>query len=176
MLVVKKIYTLTKNNNPYPMPLIHLTTFIEAPVERVFDLSRNIELHKESMKLHKEEAVAGTRFGLIGKNETVTWKAKHFFKTRILRIRITDMEKPSLFVDEQAQGSFKAMKHEHYFKPCENGTIMIDLFQYESAYGTFGKWFNSLYLTRYLKKLLQQRNKVIKEYAESNKWRRLLEK
>ena len=66
------------------MPLIHLTTFIEAPVERVFDLSRNIQLHKESMKDHKEEAVAGTRFGLIGKNETVTWKAKHFFKTRIL--------------------------------------------------------------------------------------------
>ena len=158
------------------MPVIHLTTFIEAPVERVFDLSRNIELHKESMKLHKEEAVAGTRFGLIGKDETVTWKAKHFFKTRVLRVRVTDMQKPSQFVDEQAQGSFKAMKHEHYFKACENGTIMIDLFQYESQYGTIGKWFNSLCLTRYLRKLLQQRNKVIKEYAESNKWRRVLEK
>jgi ligand-binding SRPBCC domain-containing protein len=158
------------------MPLIHLTTFIEAPVERVFDLSRNIELHKESMKHHKEEAVAGTRFGLIEKEETVTWKARHFFKTRVLRIRITEMEKPRRFIDEQSQGSFKEMKHEHYFKPCENGTIMIDLFHYECPYGAIGKWFNSLYLTRYLKKLLKQRNKVIKEYAESNKWRRLLEK
>ncbi len=158
------------------MPLIHLTTFIEAPVERVFDLSRNIELHKESMKKHQEEAVAGTRFGLIGKEETVTWKARHFFKTRILRIRITEMEKPLRFIDEQSQGDFRAMKHEHYFKPCDNGTIMIDLFHYESPYGTIGKWFNSLCLTRYLKKLIQQRNKVIKEYAESNKWRRLLEK
>ena len=40
------------------MPNIHLTTFIAAPVERVFDLSRNIDLHKESMTKHKEEAVA----------------------------------------------------------------------------------------------------------------------
>jgi len=158
------------------MPLIHLTTFIEAPVERVFDLSRNIELHKESMKQHKEEAVAGTRFGLIGKDETVTWKAKHLFKTRVLRIRITDMQKPLKFVDEQADGSFKNMKHEHHFKSCENGTIMIDLFHFESPYGTIGRLLNSFYLTRYLKSLLQRRNKVIKEYAESNKWRRLLEK
>jgi ligand-binding SRPBCC domain-containing protein len=157
------------------MPLIHLTTFIKAPVERVFDLSRNVELHKESMKQHKEEAVAGTRFGLIGKNETVTWKARHFFKTRILRIKITDMQQPLRFVDEQAQGSFKIMKHEHHFKSCENGTIMIDLFHFESPYGTIGKLLNSFYLTRYLKHLLQQRNKIIKEYAESNKWKRLLE-
>lgn len=158
------------------MPQIHLTTFIEAPVERVFDLSRSIQLHKESMKRHKEEAVAGTRFGLIEKDETVTWKARHLFKTRILRTRIIDMQKPSLFIDEQSKGSFKEMKHEHYFKPCENGTIMIDLFRFESPYGTIGKWFNSFYFTRYLKKLLQQRNKTIKEYAESNKWKRLLEK
>ena len=158
------------------MPLIHLTTFIEAPVERVFDLSRNIQLHKESMKKYKEEAVAGTRFGLIEKNETVTWKARHFFKTRILRVSITEMQKPLRFIDEQSQGSFKAMKHEHHFKACDNGTIMIDLFEFESPYGTLGKWLNSIYLTRYLKHLLQHRNKAIKEYAETNKWRRLLEK
>jgi ligand-binding SRPBCC domain-containing protein len=158
------------------MPLIHLTTFIQAPIERVFDLSRNIDLHKESMRQHREEAVAGTRFGLIGKDETVTWRAKHFFKTRVLRIRVTEMQQPVRFVDEQTDGSFKLMKHEHYFKPCDNGTIMIDLFRFESPYGAAGKLLNSFYLSRYLKSLLQQRNKTIKEYAEGNKWRRLLEK
>jgi len=158
------------------MPIIHVTTFIQAPVERVFDLSRNVQLHKESMKHHKEEAVAGTRFGLIEKDETVTWKAKHFFKTRILRIRITEMQKPMRFVDEQAQGAFKEMKHEHFFKPCENGTIMIDLFHFESPYGAIGKWLNTFYLTQYIKKLIRHRNKTIKEYAESNKWKVLLER
>jgi ligand-binding SRPBCC domain-containing protein len=158
------------------MPLIHLTTFIKAPVERVFDLSRNIQLHKETMRQHNEEAVAGTRFGLIEKDESVTWKAKHFFKTRILRVQVTEMKKPVQFIDEQAQGDFKKMKHEHHFKPCENGTIMIDLFHFESPYGPIGKWLNAFYLKRYIKHLLQQRNTVIKEYAEGNKWKLLLEK
>ena len=67
------------------MPTIHLTTFIAAPVDRVFDLSRNIDLHKRPMADFNEEAVAGTRFGLIEKGETVTWKAKHLFKNRILK-------------------------------------------------------------------------------------------
>jgi ligand-binding SRPBCC domain-containing protein len=158
------------------MPNIHLTTFIAAPVDRVFDLSRNIDLHKESMTKHKEEAVAGTRFGLIEKDETVTWKAKHLFKTRILRTKITEMVKPMVFVDEQAKGDFKMLKHEHHFKPCENGTIMIDVIHFETPYGAMGRWFNALYLTRYIKKLIEQRNQTIKEFAETDKWKKLLNK
>lgn len=156
------------------MPTIHLTTFIKAPAQVVFDLSRHIGLHKESMSAHKEEAVAGTRFGLVEKEDTVTWRAKHFFKNRLLRVKITEMKKPEMFTDEQAQGDFKMMKHEHYFKPCENGTILIDLFHYESNYGMVGSWFNRLYFTRYLSRLLEKRNNTIKEYAESDKWKKLL--
>ena len=158
------------------MPTIHLTTFIAAPVERVFDLSRSIEVHKKSMHKHKEQAVAGTTFGLIDKDDTVTWKAKHLLKTRIMRVKVTQLQKPDHFTDEQSQGDFKMMKHEHHFKPCDNGTIMIDIFNFEAPYGKIGKWFNKLYFTRYMKKLLEQRNIVIKEYAETDKWKPLLRK
>jgi len=157
------------------MPTIHLTTFIAAPVHIVFDLSRHVGLHKESMSAYNEEAVAGTRAGLIEKDDTVTWKAKHFFKERLLRVKISEMKKNELFVDEQVEGDFKLMKHEHYFKPCENGTILINLFHFESPYGVLGQWFNSLYLTRYIRQLLEQRNKAIREYAESGKWKKFLE-
>lgn len=156
------------------MPTIHLTTFIAAPVATVFDLSRHIGLHKESMSAYQEEAVAGTRFGLIENEETVTWQAKHLFKKRLLRVKITGMIKPEQFTSEQLEGDFKMMKHEHHFKPCDNGTIMIDLFHFESPYGIIGQWFNSLYLTNYMKRMLEQRNKLIKEYAESDKWKKLL--
>lgn len=128
------------------------------------------------MSHYKEEAVAGTRMGLIEKEETVTWRAKHFFKNRLLRVKITEMEKPLMFTDEQVQGDFKMMKHEHHFKPCENGTLLIDLFHFETPYGIIGKWFNSLFLTNYLKKLLEQRNRAIREVAESDRWERLLVK
>lgn len=158
------------------MPTIHLTTFIAAPADRVFDLSRSIELHKQSMNNHKEEAVAGTRFGLIEKDETVTWRARHLFKNRILRSRISEMKKTDMFIDEQVEGDFKAMRHEHYFKPCDNGTIMIDLLQFESPYGLMGRMFNRVFLTGYIKSLLEKRNATIKEFAETDKWKKLLVK
>lgn len=142
----------------------------------VFDLSRHIGLHKESMARFNEEAVAGTRFGLIEKDETVTWKARHFFRNRLLRVRITEMKKPDMFVDEQAQGDFRMMKHEHYFKSCDNGTIVIDLFHFESPYGLIGRWFNNFFLTRYIRRLIEQRNDTIKSYAENGGWKKLLRK
>lgn len=158
------------------MPTIHLTTFIAAPADRVFDLSRSIELHKQSMSSFSEEAVAGIRFGLIEKDETVTWRARHLFKNRLLRTRISEMKKADMFVDEQVEGDFRQLRHEHYFKPCDNGTIMIDLLQFESPYGMLGRVFNRLYLTRYLRILLEKRNQAIKEFAESDKWQKLLHK
>lgn len=77
-------------------------------------------------------------------------------------------------VNEQAEGDFKMMKHERYFKTCENGTILIDLFHFESPYGMLGKWFNDLYLTKYFKKLLEAHNRMIKEAAENGRWKKLL--
>ena len=158
------------------MPTLHLTTFIAAPAERVFDLSRSIDLHRESMSRYKEEAVSGVRFGLIEKEETVTWKARHFFKNRLLNVKITEMKKKEMFTDEQIEGDFKTLRHEHYFKPCDNGTIMIDIMNFEAPYGMVGRMLNTLYLTKYMRRLLEQRNKVIKEYAEGENWRQLLQK
>ena len=109
------------------MSIIHLTTFIAAPIERVFDLSRSISLHTISTSTTNEKAIAGTLSGLINKDETVTWEAKHLFKTRRFTSRITDMSKPLYFTDEMTSGDFKSFKHEHHFKATDNGSIMIDL-------------------------------------------------
>ncbi len=156
------------------MPLIHLTTFIAAPVERVFDLSRSIDLHRKSMAHTNEEAVAGTVSGLIKQDETVTWKAKHLGKIRVMKVKIISMLAPKSFTDEMVSGDFKQMKHEHHFMPIQNGTLMIDLFSFESPYGALGKMVNALFLQRYLRKLLERRNLSIKEFAETDKWKFLL--
>jgi ligand-binding SRPBCC domain-containing protein len=157
------------------MPTIHLTTFIAAPVERVFNLSRSIELHKKAMTHTGEQAVAGTTMGLIGLHETVTWKAKHLYKTRNMKVKVTAMEQPFSFTDEMVEGAFKSMKHEHHFKPIENGTLAIDIFSFETPYGAIGKMINTFYLRRYMEQLLELRNKVIREYAESDKWKFILQ-
>jgi ligand-binding SRPBCC domain-containing protein len=156
------------------MPTIHLTTFIAAPVEIVFDLSRNISLHKISMQQTGEEAVNGVTSGLIKKDETVTWKAKHLFKTRFFTSKIIEMTPFEKFTDKMVKGDFLSFQHEHFFKPVDNGTIVIDIINFETPYGFLGNLVNQFYLNTYLEKLIIQRNNVVKQYAESDKWRALL--
>lgn len=156
------------------MPFIHLTTFIAAPQERVFDLSRSVDLHKASMKKHEEKIVDGTMSGLMNLNDTVTWTAKHLFRQRRLKIKITKFQRPEYFVDEQVEGDFKMLKHEHFFKAAQNGTIMIDQFHFETPYSFIGKLINKMYLENYMTKLLNQRNQMIKEVAEGKLWNQYL--
>jgi len=153
---------------------IHLTTFIKAPVERVFDLSRSINLHKISVSHTDEVAIAGVITGLINENESVTWQAKHLFKKRRFTSKITLMEKPVQFIDEMIQGDFKRFKHEHHFKTINNGTLMIDMVEFETPYGVLGYLVNKIYLKNYLQKLLIKRNDVIKDYAETQKYKAIL--
>src|SRR5947209_7388211 len=108
------------------MPLICLKTFIDAPVEVVFDLSRSVDLHKASMKRHNEEIIDGVKKGLMNEGDTVTWKAKHFFKSRTLTIKLTKLVAPSFFEDKMITGDFKLMRHIHSFDEQNSGTLMID--------------------------------------------------
>lgn len=140
----------------------------------MFDLSRSVDLHKASMIKHEEKIVDGTISGLMNLNDTVTWTAKHLFRQRRLKIKITKLQKPDFFIDEQEEGDFKLMKHEHYFKPAQNGTIMIDQLHFETPYGFFGKFINAIYLEKYMAKLLNERNQMIKEIAEGNLWTQYL--
>lgn len=156
------------------MPVIHLTTFIKAPRQRVFDLSRSITMHAVSMKHTNEKAIKGVISGLINLNETVTWQAKLLFKQRVMEVIITEMKPFENFTDEMVKGDFKSMKHEHHFKEIENGTIMIDLFSFKTPYGWWGKVANFIFLKQYLQKLLETRNAAIKLYAESNQWKHVL--
>lgn len=150
------------------MPVIQLKTSIYAPVERVFDLSRDISLHAVSMQHTNEKAVAGKTKGLIEEGETVTWQARHLFKTRTLTTKITLMKPYTLFIDEMIAGDFKSMKHEHHFEYRNQITFMKDVFYFESPFGVFGKLANNIFLTNYMKRLLILRNNIIKEYAEQN--------
>jgi ligand-binding SRPBCC domain-containing protein len=158
----------------FKLTRIHLTSFINAPVERVFDLSRSINLHMISTSATGEKAIAGTISGLINESETVTWEAKHLFKKRYFTSKITQMKKPDMFIDEMQKGDFKSFHHEHHFKQVDNGTIMIDIINFEVPYGLFGKIADKIFLRSYLERFLVKRNEVIKEYAESQKWKAIL--
>ena len=54
------------------------------------------------------------------------------------------------------KGDFKSFHHEHHFKATENGTIMIDLLNFETPYGIIGKIANRLFLTAYIAKVIDK--------------------
>ena len=153
------------------MPVIHLTTIISAEIEICFDLSRSIDLHQISTSQTNEKAIAGRIKGLINLNETVTWEATHFGLKQQLTSKITAFNKPYHFRDEQVKGAFKYFIHDHNFEVVEKKVFMKDRFEFESPFGLFGQLFNALILNAYMRKLLITRNKIIKEFAETEKWR-----
>lgn len=156
------------------MPEIKLTTIIKAPIKRCFDLARSIDLHQHTSAKTNEEVIAGVRSGLINKGETVTWKAKHFGITQTLTSEISEMNSPFMFEDVMVEGAFKSIRHQHLFEEESGKTIMKDVFIFESPFGIYGRLFNFLVLTNYMKRFLQERNQMIKEVAESEAWKKYL--
>ncbi len=156
------------------MHKIELNTTIHAPIERCFDLARSIDLHKISFKDSNEEAVGGVTTGLIGPDQKVLWQATHLGVRQTLEIKITNYARPFYFTDEMVSGAFDTMIHDHFFYDLGVDTVMVDYFYFESPYGILGSAVDLIFLKRYLKKLLIQRNEIIREYAESDKWKEVL--
>lgn len=149
------------------MPTLLLNTPINATPEICYKLSLNVDLHKISTSKTGEHILDGVTHGIMGLGDSVTWKARHFGIWQTLTTKITLAKPYSLFVDEMTQGAFKSMKHEHYFESTDNGTLMKDIFSFESPYGLAGKLFNLLILEKYMRSFLAERNQIIKEVAES---------
>ncbi|MEX6625976.1 SRPBCC family protein [Tenacibaculum salmonis] len=156
------------------MPVIKIETIINAPLEIVFDLSRSIDLHKISAEKTKEEAISGKTSGLINIGETVTWKAKHFGVYQKLTVKITEFDFPNYFSDEMVEGIFSSFTHKHEFKNINGNTLMTDYFNYKSPFGFLGRIIDEIFLKKYMENFLLDRNQVIKEFSETNKWKLVL--
>jgi ligand-binding SRPBCC domain-containing protein len=156
------------------MSRIEIITHIRAAREIVFDLSLSVDLHKRSTEHTHEEIVGGVSIGLMGLNETVTWRAKHLGFFQQFTTKITALDKPCLFVDEMQRGAFKSFRHAHHFEEKDGLTRMVDVLEFESPFGILGKVVNKVFLKNYLGKFLEKRNRMIQFYAESDRWKEVL--
>jgi len=163
------------SGNSLTMLHIKLRTKINADISIVFDLSRSIDLHKISTAHTNEEAIAGKTSGLIEFGETVTWKAKHFRISQQLTSKITAFERPHYFVDEMVSGAFESFRHQHIFESEDDATNMYDIFEFKVPGGVLGSMIGQMILKPYLKTLLEKRNQMIKDFAESDQWRSVLQ-
>lgn len=156
------------------MSTIHVTSFIHAPVERTFNLSRSTSLHKAVLRTYRKGVLEGGSEGLMEPGERVSFKLGFLGRQRELITKIDTLDFPKMFVSTLVKGSFRNLRHEHHFKPIENGTLLIDLLEYEPAFGAAGKLADSLLIRSFLKKYLVAKNRLIKQYAEGEKWKVVL--
>ncbi|MDB4949802.1 MAG: cell division protein [Gemmatimonadetes bacterium] len=156
------------------MPVILLETCVRAPAERCFDLSRSVELHLHSSAATGEKAVGGVTRGMLGPGQQVTWRARHLGVTQHLTSRIVEYDRPTHFRDRMVRGAFARFDHDHDFEACDGGTLMRERFDYDAPLGVLGTLAERLFLTRYMRRFLQDRCETIKRIAESDEWRRFV--
>ena len=153
------------------MPVIDFSIAIAAPLARVFDLARSIDLHQASQSHHRERAVGGTTSGLIGPGEEVTWRAAHLGLTMRLTSRITAFDPPRHFRDSMVRGPFRGFDHDHFFSEQDGLTAMREVFDYTSPLGPLGRLADRLFLAAYMTRFLTEKADFLKAVAESDAWR-----
>lgn len=157
------------------MNKIEFNTHIKAPVERCFDLSRSIDFHKISLSpVLKEESVAGCTTGLIGPNQHALMQSRLWGMVFSTELKITKFNPPYFLSFEIADSNFQSAIHDYYFYDIGNETVMVNHFYYKLKLGLMGEIANLLFLEKYLVKVISQRNDLLREYAETNKWQEVL--
>lgn len=149
------------------MPTIELETYIEAPIERCFDLALSVDLHRHSVTHTQERPIAGVMSGVMRLGDTVTWEAVHFGVKQRLTTKVTAYDRPYNFTDEMLRGAFHQLTHRHEFVPQSSGALMVDHFSFRAPLGVLGSIAERLFLTRYMRGLLLTRNHYLKQAAEA---------
>lgn len=156
------------------MPTIDLELLVRAPVERVFDLSRSVDVHVASTSGTGERAVAGVTTGLLEQGDEVTWEAKHFGVRQRLTSRMVSVSRPFHFRDSMVSGAFLRFDHDHTFVATDGGTLVTERFDFDAPLGPLGALANALFLTAYMRSFLTERLHVIRDLAESERWQPFL--
>jgi ligand-binding SRPBCC domain-containing protein len=159
--------------------MIHFeeTTLIDAPIERVFDLSRSVEVHLLANVHEGEQALAtgGLTVGLVGLGEQVIWRAKHFRLWHELTSKATVVKPPTYFQVTMVKGIFRSMQASHLLRSLPSGaTELKDRFAIAAPLPILGLIAEALFLRRHMIALNRERNAVIKQLAESDDWQRYL--
>lgn len=153
------------------MASFRIVTEIAAPIEVCFDLARDIDFHTRSLSKTGERAVVGRTTGLIGPGESITWEARHLGVRQRFTAKVTAFDRPTFFRDEMTRGAFRSFAHDHRFEDRyeDRGavTVMTDEVEFRSPLGPIGWLVDALFLTGYMRRLLEKRCQAIKREAET---------
>ena len=70
--------------------------------------------------------------------------------------------------------NFESIIHDYYFYDISEETVMINHFYYKTKWGILGEILNFLFLEKYLTRIIEKRNDLLRDFAENNKWQDVL--
>lgn len=74
---------------------------------------------------------------------------------------ISEVQEPYFFVDEQKLGPYHFWRHQHVFKPTNNGIEMRDIVNYSLPLGLLGQLAHGLFVSQQLKEIFDFRYQVL---------------
>ena len=149
------------------MTTVEVVTTIRATPATVFDLELDADVHAASMAASGETATTSTGRPALCLGDEVTFTARHLGVRWRLTSRVTALDRPRRFVDEQVRGPFARMRHEHLFEELADGTTrMTDRLEFAAPLGPLGAVVSRWVLARYLRSLLETRAAAVRRLAE----------
>jgi ligand-binding SRPBCC domain-containing protein len=145
--------------------------FINAPIERCFLLSTNIELVGRTLGM---KPIEGKTSGMIEADDKLLWAGWKFGFPQMHESVVTRYEKPAFFQDTMERGRFKRYQHDHHLTEIGGWTLLVEKLRFSLPMGPVGKQVARHVMVPYISKLLRRRMLVLKRVAESEEWRRYL--
>jgi ligand-binding SRPBCC domain-containing protein len=178
--------------------LIHESTVIHAPIERVFALSTHIEVVQETlgMNLVDTGVEGGITRGHITSGSRVAWSGWKFGlptthhtlitgfiepHTHFIRVDHHEITKEAFFQDTQERGRFAFFQHDHHFYESTDLaagapiTELEDDVRFTLPFGPLGSLAATYLLAPHIRGLCRQRFARLKALAESEQWRTFLD-
>lgn len=154
----------------------HAVVVVETPVViapesgrgRLMDLALDPDLHADSQAAAQEEVLSRSGEGLLRLGDTVTFRARHFGVPWRMTARISELDRPTRFVDEQVRGPFAAFRHTHRFEAHGPQTMMIDEFAFRLPAMAAGRLIARTAAVPYLRRLLTDRARFLAQLAEAS--------
>jgi ligand-binding SRPBCC domain-containing protein len=148
------------------------TVHINAPIERVFLLSTNIEILGMTLGM---KPIEGKTTGTIESGEKLMWAGWKFGFPQMHESLITKYERPTFYQDTMGRGRFRRFQHDHHFMEIDGQTSLNDKIRFTMPLGWVGNLVGRYILVPYISRRLRRRMHLLKTIAESKKkWKRYL--
>jgi RimJ/RimL family protein N-acetyltransferase/ligand-binding SRPBCC domain-containing protein len=151
------------------MTRLVIETHIHAPVDRCFDLARDVGAHTESAAFSSERVVEpGRTQGFLELGDLVAFEGRHFGIRQRFVAKITALDRPHRFVDEMVEGAFKWLRHVHEFETNGDTTLMRDILEWEAPFGIVGSLADVIFLRRHMRWFVTTKQSALKRIAEAS--------